>query len=949
MACPDRARWARCDLVAALGGTRACHLDDSPLAPRAEHWLALTGETLPMQALTGERERAQLLWDLAVRVDDEPALAGWFVQAAFDPNPVIRRLTVAAIATFGVFVRPRRAEAHALLLQVKRRGGPEPTLDAGLTAIAAAERGDSSFPVAVLRATPEVRGTMLAAWGAERLAGRPLREPEWRRLAGHVHAGRRGERLLRRLLRARTTGDVRSILQRICERRGGRTAAPVHHALTSERRAEPWDDREYDEHYEDHDGRDYHDDLRSDDGWPAPVCSPAQRAALAVLHELGVAHPWPAQLGDRLTLAQRTALARRHPTDDDSIAARVLRMLADPSPLRSLADLELYALARRDDAAITRALDEDVLLEDLRVHMHEPAADPRLRCEALRLLAAQPSARRALIAALPALHPELRPLAQLAALRPDRPDGSTLDPAVLVQLLHSALAPLLMRADPPHGLDPYPNPWRSVDANIRDTLRSGAGSLLRADYPAFTLACRPSLSVVRPEHLGELQDIGRALATLRGGLASDDPEQLLRALDAVAAHTADITATDLTALTDHACAHATLRVEVMRSATDQIREAHVRRFAARRSELTAPPPTTLAELRRRFGEPRLTEALAHAMLAFAREPPTPGPQRAVQRRVWTHRLRLLALLHELPPTPTPAPGDEPEDSARALVEHLVRAFEHAPLELAQALHIPHRQGLPKLAGVASPLERRLRHLLRRGLQLTNNDADDEGEVTRIELRPLSKRAALLRGELGRDCSSRYVPLRCLSPHHTYYGLFTGDEQRPGYVTVFECFAELESGARVPVLALETINIPDGALDGVHQDLLLALDAIASQRGLAGLAVISGIGTWNYPNERLVTASRRHRQGATARLLPADPPQWRAFEQLTREAGHYCSFRSQQPVRVLAPFDRARDLVQPENAAEAARLRAAPARDLVITAHDEHGAPAAFITAIPDLP
>jgi energy-converting hydrogenase Eha subunit A len=148
------------------------------------------------------------------------------VQAAFDPNPVIRRLTVAAIATSAC--SSARAAPRPTRCSCRSSGAPAPstTLDAGLTAIAAAERGDASFPVAVLRATPEVRGTMLAAWGAERLAGRPLREPEWRRLAGHVHAGRRGERLLRRLLRARTTGDVRSILQRICERRGGRTAAP---------------------------------------------------------------------------------------------------------------------------------------------------------------------------------------------------------------------------------------------------------------------------------------------------------------------------------------------------------------------------------------------------------------------------------------------------------------------------------------------------------------------------------------------------------------------------------------------------------------------------------------------------------------------------------------------------------------------------------------------------
>lgn len=942
IACPDPTRWARCDLLARVGGMRWCRIAGTTDGLRAEHWFELVGETMLAQGLAGERERTLLLFDLAVRTADEPELARWFVQAAFDPNPVIRQLTVAAIATFAVFVAEGRAEAHGILLQVKRRTGPAAALDAGLAAVVAALRGDASFPVAVLRATPEVRTTLLADWGAGRLSGRPLREPEWRRLASHVHAGRRGERLLRRLLRARTTRDVRSTLQRISERRGGRGAAPVHQALDSEQHADPWDPR-YDPDYDENHWHDHDELLQGDDGWPAPEVSSAQLAALTLLREFGVDRVWPAHLGERLTLGQRMALARRHPEPEDSLDARILRMLAEPTPLRSLADLELFVLARRSDAGLERDIEAGPLIADLHVHMAEAAApDPRLRCEALRILAGDPGLHRSLVAAIAGMHPDQRCLAQLAALCPERPGATPwLDVAIAAELLRSGLAPLLMTSDPPGALDPFPASYRSVDACGRDVLRSGAGSLQRLDYPDITLACRPSLSVVRPEHMGELRAIGDELARVRDGLAADDPAALLRALDAVADHAVTVTDAELTALTSHACAYATLRAEVLRDASP-IREAHIRRFARRLGELTTPPPTSLAGLRARHGEALLIEGLAHAMLAFAREPP--AGERPVMRRAWAHRLRLLAPLYQLPPTPRPTAGDEPEDSARALVEHLVRAFEHAPLELAQALHINHRQGLPKLGGVAAPLERRLRHLLRRGLQLADSD---EGELTWISLRPLDKRAALHRGALGRDCSSRYVPLRALSPHHTYYGLYAGDDQLPGYITVFEAFAEAEAGARVPVLALETINVPGGELDGVHQDLLHILDAIAGHRGLAGLAVVVGIGTWNYPNERLVTACRRHRQGALVRLMPADPPLWRAFEQLSHEGGHYCAFRAMQPLRLLAPFDRARDLVQPENAAEAARLRGQPPRSLVVTARDRRGEPAAFITAIPD--
>lgn len=934
--CPDPARRARCNLLASAGDFRACRSSESGW-PRADHWLTQAGEATLAAAVHLDIERTRLLFDLAVRADETEEIRRWSVQAAFDASPEIRRATIAAIVTFAAFVPRRRADARATLQEIQTHA-PDPALTAGLAAIAAV---DTTFFAAIVRAAPEHRVAMLTEWAAARLAGRPLREPEWRRLAGHVHAGRRGERLLRRILRARTTGDVRHQLQRLHERRGGKIAAPIVQAIHGEHRADPWDDHEDPNYYDHDDDRDYDAPL-TDDRWPLAAPSPAQQAALALLHLLGGSVAWSEHLGDRLSFAQRLALARHHP--HESPDAQGLRRLTDPAPLTTLADLERLAFARRGDHELTHDLDPDALLADLLARLAEPAApDPRLRCEALRLFTGQTDRTRALVAALPDVHPDQRPLVQLAALRPDQqgrhhhPDADS-----LVDLLHSDLAPLLMRHDLP-PLATVPRYYRDsdIDRCIRDVLRSGAGSLRQLDYPSFTLTCRPSLSVVRTEHLAELRDLGDQLARLRAGLATDDPAQLLTAIDQVAGHFAAITPVDLAALVDHACAYATLRCEVLDVAV--IREAHIRRFAARRHELTAPPPTTLTGVRTQFGEARLIEGLVHAMLTFAREPPTPSPQRARERRVWTHRLRLLSALYELPPTPVPAPGDEPEDAARALVEHLVRALEHAPLELVQALHIPHTQGLPKLGGVATPLERRLRHLLRRGLQLAD---DDDGELTRVDLRPLGKPVALLRGELGRDCSSRYVPLRCLSPHHTYYGLYTGDAQRPGYVTVFEAFAEPADGPRLPVLALETINVPDGALDGVHQDLLLALDAVASQRGLAGLVVVTGIGTWNYPNERLVTASRRHRQGREVLLAPADPPLWRAFERLSGEGGRYCAFRSGRPLRLLAPFDRARDLVQPENLAEVARLRALPSRDLLVTGRDPHGAPAAFISAVP---
>lgn len=47
-----------------------------------------------MQALLDERERSQLLFDLAVRAGEDVELVAWLVQATFDPKDLVRRLTV---------------------------------------------------------------------------------------------------------------------------------------------------------------------------------------------------------------------------------------------------------------------------------------------------------------------------------------------------------------------------------------------------------------------------------------------------------------------------------------------------------------------------------------------------------------------------------------------------------------------------------------------------------------------------------------------------------------------------------------------------------------------------------------------------------------------------------------------------------------------------------------
>lgn len=286
---------------------------------------------------------------------------------------------------------------------------------------------------------------------------------------------------------------------------------------------------------------------------------------------------------------------------------------------------------------------------------------------------------------------------------------------------------------------------------------------------------------------------------------------------------------------------------------------------------------------------------------------------------------------------------------RTLVEILLRQGQHAPLELAQALGIAHEQGLPLLVGGRmTEWEHRTRHVLREaagGVVRHENDLP----LRVFTCRPLDKLAALDRGTLAGDCSSSAVPLRATSPHHTYYGIWENDTQQRGYMTVFEAWAEREEGERVPVLCLETINVPIPIFDAVQQDLLVIFEAIAHSRGLhTPLVLTLGHGTWNYQNGTVLRHSRRFRQGEVVTLLPADPVHWQIYSRASGEAYYYNSFqsyRSAETIRILAPFDPAQDMIQPENLIESERLTALPPCKLIPTLRKGEEV-AGFISAWP---
>ena len=497
-------------------------------------------------------------------------------------------------------------------------------------------------------------------------------------------------------------------------------------------------------------------------------------------------------------------------------------------------------------------------------------------------------------------------------------------------------------------------------------LTAGAGTLRSMNFPEYTLTCRAAVSLVGLETLGGMLDVAYTLARWH-----DDLER--SAVSAVVTLIADtyqpggrtLPAAAIAALAQalerHVVAYVLLKEVVFKeqlgAAPFRIRKKHVRRFWDEQQTGTAaslPLPASIAVLQTDYAINLVIEGLVHACLDYLYEPwPLVPDGELMLKEEVTFALRMLALVYAFEaPWLLGAlqPTEADLDRAPELADFLVKQIIHAPLELAQALVLSPEQGLPLLAGgQMTPLERAGRRVLAEAAGARSlNTSEAPARVFRC--RPISKRAALERGKLGGDCSSHSVPFRALSPHHVYYGIFDGETQIRGYMTVFEAWAEQEDGWKAPVLCLETVNVPIPAFDAVQNDLLLIFDAIAQQQGLfPRIVLITQQGTWNYHNGEMLRQSRRFRQGTPVTLAPADAIVWSLYRRLAAEARYYSCFEpyysGTQPFRILAPYDERLDRLNPENVAEAERIRALPPRKLAITIKTKEG-PAGFISQWP---
>jgi hypothetical protein len=508
-------------------------------------------------------------------------------------------------------------------------------------------------------------------------------------------------------------------------------------------------------------------------------------------------------------------------------------------------------------------------------------------------------------------------------------------------------------------------------------LAAGAGTLHRMDYPQFSLTCRATaagLPAVSMEILGEMVQVAHELYDLNERLTADSLGCVSALIDGWSRYAAQAPLPETTvqrvaeAVTAHAIAYVMLKEvtlrEQMAQAPFRIRRKHIRRWWAEQGGVGSAClsiPRNLEELQQAFSLDLVKEGLVHALLdqLDARRPAGSGEDASLKEAL-IFALRMICLTYDFSRPWLPDFGvlrEQDVDHGRDLADFMIKQMVHAPLEMAQALLIPHDQGFPlMLGGHLTPIEREGRRLLEQASGASARQLDG-GATKTFTCRPLAKLAALERGTLGGDCSSETVPFRALSPHHTYYGIFENGVQQRGYMTVFEAWAQIDAtGQKIPVLCLETINVPMRAFDAVQQDLLVIFDAIAASRGLyPRIVLITGIGTWNYQNGEVLRLSRRFRQGQPIHLSPADPIQWQLYGRLTAEARYYSSFdpdggpwpgrRSTDTFRILAPFDPQVDLVQPENLAEARRLSAMPTRKLIVTAKTEEEA-VGFISEMP---
>jgi hypothetical protein len=436
---------------------------------------------------------------------------------------------------------------------------------------------------------------------------------------------------------------------------------------------------------------------------------------------------------------------------------------------------------------------------------------------------------------------------------------------------------------------------------------------------------------------------------------------------------ADLALQVASSLEQHAIAYLMLKENVLRdvfqAAPFRLRRKHIERFWQDRETLETLPFTTPAgfqDLRAELGDEALLEALAHALLDhFKDDWDAPEPVVKSLKETLLRLLRSAAIVFRLQQPWLPYEGrmvrEDDLERTGDIVNFLIQQTENAPLELSQALLIDPQQGLPRLAGGRlTDLEGDCRRLMK-VIAGVSQEKISGGQARVFTCRPISKIAALDRGNLAGDCSSGSVPLRSLSPHHTYYGIFENDVQQRGYMTVYEAWAVVmnkkgaEIGERFPVLCLETINVPIRVFDSVQQDLLVIFEAVARSRGLAErLVLITNSGTWNYQNGEVLRQSRRARQGKSVRLFPADPAIWSVYKLLTHEGNYYTAFYEgaaspyyRDNFRSLDPFQPDVDPIEPENLAEAQRIAALLPKQLCLTARDEHGH-AGFISEFPEI-
>ncbi len=588
---------------------------------------------------------------------------------------------------------------------------------------------------------------------------------------------------------------------------------------------------------------------------------------------------------------------------------------------------------------------------------HSPAHAAQ---ELLRRFCLDPKVHRAWLPLLPYFLPRLSTLipglhlGHLAMELPSNWEQS------LVETIGSLLPLVQMRNNLADLLTGAARVQERHELILHPLLITGGGTLASQAYPTFSLTARPALSLVTPQTLAAMQKFTQSLYQGSWGLRYQPTKavgELLRlALDPAGAPGLEWMEV-WSALVEHAIGYVMLVEEVYPGAAFRIRRKHVRRFWEQQSNgglNVGVVPNTLETVVNRYGVERLIEGWVHALLSLFNERwPTREGQEISLKEAFILTLRTLALHYRSGLTEQHAPHIDPYNPApelvRSMADLLVRQSQHAPLELAQALGIGHEQGLPLLAGGRmTEWEHRVRHLLKEAAGGVIHR--DESQPPRIfTCHPLAKTAALERGDLGGDCSSDAVPLRATSPHHIYYGVWDNGVQQRGYMTVFECWAENEEGVRLPALCLETINVPIPIFDAVQEDLLLIFDAIARSRGLhSPIALTTGYGTWNYQNGAVLRHSRRFRQGEAVTLSPADPVHWQLYSRVSREGSYYSSFnghRGSGLIRILAAFDPERDLVQPENLAEAERLTTLPTHRLISTLRVE-GQMVGFISSWP---